>query len=106
MLDADGGQLDHIRAEIRQRLAELARLLAGAGDDDALAEQRAFFEPIDLLALLHHAADHRHGGRAEIFALGDVRDVRERADDGFLGTGGGPLGEGDRRLRIGSVFDE
>jgi hypothetical protein len=44
MLDADGRQLDDIGAEVAQRLAESAGLLAGAGDDDALAEQAGAFQ--------------------------------------------------------------
>jgi hypothetical protein len=45
--------------------AEHAGLLAGAGDDDALAKQRAVFKPVDLRALGDDIADDGDGGSFE-----------------------------------------
>ncbi len=57
-LDADGREFDHVRAEILQALAEIPRLLPGAGDDDFFPEKRTFLEPVDLRTLFHHVPDH------------------------------------------------
>ena len=47
-LDRDRRQLDHLGAELLEPRAQLARLLARPGDDDAAAEQRAPLEPAEV----------------------------------------------------------
>ena len=59
-LNADRRQLDHIGTKIAQCFAQFTRLLARARHDDALAKQRALFEPVDFFALFDDIADHRH----------------------------------------------
>ena len=106
VLDSNGGKLDDVRPEIAELLGEFARLFAGAGHHDALAEKRTAFEPIDFFALVDHGADDGDGRGLEFFALGGVGDVGEGAGDGAMSSGGGPAGEGDGSVRFSSVFDK
>ena len=59
-LNADRRQLDHISTQITQGLAQFTRLLTRARHNNALAKQRALFEPVDFFALFDDIADHRH----------------------------------------------
>ncbi len=68
-LDPDRRQLDHLGAEIAQRLRQAARLGAGAGDDDAAAVQGPALEPGQRLAALHHRADDDQRRGAYALAL-------------------------------------
>ena len=106
VLDANGGKLDDVRAEVAELLGEFTGLFAGAGHHDAFAEKRAAFEPIDFFALVDHGADDGDGGRLKVFAFGGVGDVGEGAGDGAVSTGGGPAGEGDGSVRFSAVFDK
>ena len=105
-LDADRRQLDDIGPEIAQGLAQLARLLARARHDNALAKQRTLFKPVDLFTLFDDIADHCHRGRREIFCLGNVGDRFKRANDRLLRTGRRPTRQRNRRLRRCAVLDE
>ena len=49
-LERDRRQLDHLGAELLEARAQLARLLARPGHDDAPAEQRALLEPAEVEA--------------------------------------------------------
>ena len=83
-LDADGGQLDHIRAEVAQAVGKCARLLARPRHHDALAKQRARLKPVQFFPQRNDVAHNADGGRFEPRLRHPLRDIVELADERFL----------------------
>ena len=67
--ESAGGRISMVGSSITSAPSALRRdgervgLLAGAGDDDALAEERQALVPVELLAQAHHFADDDGGRR-------------------------------------------
>ena len=76
--DVDQGKLYRLRAARPQQGGELGRLLAGAGDDDALAGQRPHVVPAQRLAQRHHIAHNGDGGRLKLRLPDLLHDVPQR----------------------------
>ena len=72
-LNFDSGKFDNFRAEIVQERGKRARLLARARDDNALAEERQLFIPVQFLAQPHDLADDDGGGRLERVLVNQLR---------------------------------
>lgn len=85
---------------------KFAGLLPGSSDHDALAEERAGFVPIELLAKSDHIPDDGDGWRGELGFAGDSSDGREGAFDAFLPSGRAPADHGNRGFRGHSLLDQ
>src|SRR5271155_1757485 len=106
LVDADGGDLPGVRAEGAKCGGERAGLLAGAGDDDAPAEERARLKPVEGVAKLHDLAEDGDGGRGEA-SLGDLGgDGIEPAPESLLAGRGGPADEGDGESGVRAIAQE
>jgi hypothetical protein len=114
--EGEAGEGDGVGAVGREHVDEVAGLLAGAGDDDAAAEQGALFEPLDRAAEVDDAADDHDGGRADALGVDAVGELAERGDDGALDPAGAPADQrgggagvasgGDQALGVlAAVFD-
>src|SRR6476620_4876638 len=96
----DRRQFDHLRAELLEAGADLARLLAGARYDDAPAEQGSLLEPCEIEAR-DRADDDRAGGLDTEL----IDRLEGRAHRALLGSRPPPNG-GDRRGRVAAARDE
>ena len=59
--DTDGGHLDRIRAKVEKTVDELSRLVARAGHQYALPEERSGIEPPKMLAETDDRTNDEHG---------------------------------------------
>ncbi len=107
--DFDGRELQHLSARLFEQALQIRGLLARAGDDDALAEQRFGLEPVDDLVFLDDVADDDQCRRREV-GRGDLRlDGRQRSGDGALFARRRFGDDGDRFLRrhaVGQLTDD
>ncbi len=106
LLDADGGDLPDIGAEGAKAGGKRAGLFAGAGDDDALAEEGAGFEPVEGVAQLDDLAEDGDGRGGEAGFGDEGGDGIEPAPEGLLAAGGGPADEGDGEGGVGAVGEQ
>ena len=77
---------------------QAARLLARAGDGDALAEEGAALEPVQGLTQIHHIAEDGDGRRLELFFSGKRGDRAERSGKRLVASRGRPADKGDGGL--------
>ena len=65
-LDPDGGKLVGISPHVPKQRKQATGLLAGAGDRDSPAEERARLEPVEGFSLVHDIAEDGDGRRLEL----------------------------------------
>jgi len=88
------GAFEDLGAQFRQMFGKLAGLLAGARDEDFLAEEGALLEPVERGPQRHDLADEGDGGGLDAGLLDGLDDGGERAGDGLLIGARAPADDG------------